>query len=94
MDELVSLSPGELGERIKMNLERELLPYQVNDLVETVLAMGISDSVKRKEAEESVKLVVLGALTAALFELEPGTVDDMLAKLEEAVAATVENENV
>ncbi|MCI5218107.1 MAG: hypothetical protein D3914_02685, partial [Candidatus Electrothrix sp. LOE2] len=91
LDELMSLTPDQLGERIKTNLGRKLLPYQVNDLLETVLAMGINDPVERKKASEEKKVLALGALTAALFELESGPVEDMLAKLEEAVAAALSN---
>lgn len=91
MDEFAGLSLGELGRRIKINLDIDLLPYQVNDLLETVLAMGISDPVERKKASEEKKVLALGALTAALFELESGPVEDMLAKLEEAVAAALSN---
>ena len=97
LDVLISLpadSLDDLGRRIKTNLDSKLLPYQVNDLVETVLAMGISDPVKRKTARDAnnqIQLVALGALAAALSELEEGTVEEMLAKLEEAVAAAVES---
>ncbi|MCI5132583.1 MAG: hypothetical protein D3904_13985 [Candidatus Electrothrix sp. EH2] len=94
LDELVNLSPGDLGGRIKMNLDEQILPYQVNDLLETVLAMGISDPAERRAARDrnnQIDMMALGALTAALFELEPGTVEEMLVTLEEAVAAAVES---
>jgi hypothetical protein len=91
IDELdISAGSNEkLGEQVKGMLDKALLPYQVEDLVKTVLAMGITDPVKRREASEKKKMTALGALTAALFELELGTVDEMLIKLEEAVAAIV-----
>jgi hypothetical protein len=82
-------SDEQLGRQIKVKLDEQLLPYQVNDLVETVLTMGISDAVERKVADERLKMIALGALTAALHDQELATVEEMLAKLTEAVTASV-----
>jgi hypothetical protein len=97
MDELNIPAPDQrnaetderLGRQIKMKLDEQLLPYQVNDLVETVLTMGISDGAERRAADERLKMIALGALTAALHDQELSSVEEMLAKLTEAVAASV-----
>jgi hypothetical protein len=75
LDVLISLSSDlldDLGQIIKTNLDSKLLPYQVNDLVETVLAMGISDPAQRRADNEEqrnrlelLKMVALGAVAAA-----------------------------
>jgi hypothetical protein len=91
LDALVSLAPDELGQQIKMNLDRKLRPYQVNDLVETVLAMGISDPKARKDITPEQRTVALGAFAAALAKQNAGDADEViLANLAEAVKASLQ----
>jgi hypothetical protein len=88
LDELMSLAPDRLGVEIKMILDRKWMPYQVNDLVETVLAMGISDPKARREAN---KTAALGAFAAALSkQTADATEDGILANLAEAVKARLQ----
>lgn len=91
LDELVSLTPDELGQHIKINLDRTLLPYQVNDLVKTVLAMGISDPTARKAVTPEQMTAALGAFAAALSkQTADASVEDILANLAEAVKARLQ----
>lgn len=101
LDVLISLSSDlldDLGRIIKTNLDSKLLPYQVNDLVETVLAMGISDPAQRRADNEEqrnrlelLKMVALGAVAAALAnQREEDTDEVILANLAEAVKARLQ----
>jgi hypothetical protein len=91
MDELVSLAPDELGVAIKMNLDKNLLPYKVNDLIETVVAMGISDPAARKAVTPKQTTAALGAFAAALSKQNAGDTDEViLANLAEAVKASLQ----
>lgn len=91
LDELISLTPDQLGVKIKMILDRKWLPYQVNDLVETVLAMGISDPAARKAVTPKQTTAALGAFAAALSkQTADATEDGILANLAEAVKARLQ----
>jgi hypothetical protein len=89
LDVLISLSSDlldDLGGLIQTNLGRKLLPYQVNDLVNTVLAMGISDPTARKSVTPEQIATALGAFAVALSKQTADADDEeILANLAEAV---------
>lgn len=81
---------AEVGSQIMNVLKSRLMPFQVNELMEDVMAMGGSDKSSRKAGDENA---AIGALAMSLVDMgkkkEMPPAEEMRAKMAEAVAASV-----
>lgn len=81
---------AEVGSQIINVLKSRLMPFQVNELMEDVMAMGGRDKSSRKAGDENA---AIGALAMSLVDMgkekEMPPAEEMRAKMAEAVAASV-----
>jgi hypothetical protein len=80
---------AEVGSQIMNELKSRLMPFQVNELMEDVMAMGGSDKSTRKAGDENA---AVGALAMSLVDMgkeKEMPAEEMRAKIAEAVAASV-----